>query len=296
MVGRLADPRNIIRSARSSSTRPLRRRRNDHCAMAVGRAGHRVSAGPLACPAVVAKELKDQRGPMSTLSGKWALVTGATAGLGLAVAESLAAAGANLVVHDLAAPRDVADDPQIPLRRRHDRHRRRPVAARRHRSHDGRLLARLDGIDILVNNAVVRHFSPVENFSPERWDEALAVNLSAPFHLVASCFASHEAARLWPDHQHGLDLFDAAVAERIDYVTTKTAIIGMTRAVAIETATTESPAMRCARARCRRRPSRRRSHDRGRTGWPLHRRGDAANIWRPVSRADGSSPPKASAP
>ena len=40
---------------------------------------------------------------MSTLSGKWALVTGATAGLGLAIAESLAAAGASLVVHDLAA-------------------------------------------------------------------------------------------------------------------------------------------------------------------------------------------------
>ncbi|HEY8622818.1 MAG TPA: SDR family NAD(P)-dependent oxidoreductase, partial [Casimicrobiaceae bacterium] len=35
------------------------------------------------------------------LKGKWVLVTGATAGLGLAVAESLAGAGANIVLHDL---------------------------------------------------------------------------------------------------------------------------------------------------------------------------------------------------
>ena len=39
------------------------------------------------------------------LKGKWALVTGATAGLGLAVAESLAGAGANIVLHDLVEPR-----------------------------------------------------------------------------------------------------------------------------------------------------------------------------------------------
>ena len=43
------------------------------------------------------------------LKGKWALVTGATAGLGLAVAESLAGAGANIVLHDLAEPRETAD-------------------------------------------------------------------------------------------------------------------------------------------------------------------------------------------
>src|SRR6185312_15255353 len=132
--------------------------------------------------------LEDHRGSMSTLSGKWALVTGATAGLGLAIAESLAAVGASLVVHDLAAPRDVADD----LKSRFgvdtisvaaDLSRRSDIEAMM-----GHLLARLDGIDILVNNAVVRHFAAVENFSPEGCDEA---------------------AWLWPYHQPGLDLFDA---------------------------------------------------------------------------------------
>jgi 3-hydroxybutyrate dehydrogenase len=44
------------------------------------------------------------------MKGKWALVTGATAGLGLAVAEGLAGAGANIVLHDLVAPKQAADD------------------------------------------------------------------------------------------------------------------------------------------------------------------------------------------
>ena len=40
------------------------------------------------------------------------------------------------------------------------------------------------GIDVLINNAVVRHFSPIEQFKPEEWNRALAVNLSSAFHTV----------------------------------------------------------------------------------------------------------------
>jgi NAD(P)-dependent dehydrogenase (short-subunit alcohol dehydrogenase family) len=42
----------------------------------------------------------------------------------------------------------------------------------------------LGAVDILVNNAVVRHFAPIDHFPVEAWDSALAVNLSAAFHLV----------------------------------------------------------------------------------------------------------------
>src|SRR3979409_830510 len=89
------------------------------------------------------------------LKGKWALVTGATAGLGLAVAESLAGAGANIVLHDLVAQKQASDH----LRSRFgvdavsvaaDLSQRSSIEAMM-----ADLLGRLEAIDILVNNAVV---------------------------------------------------------------------------------------------------------------------------------------------
>ncbi len=169
------------------------------------------------------------------LQGKWALVTGATAGLGLAVAESLAGAGANIVLHDLLEPKETKDR----LRSRFavdavsvaaDLSQRSSIEAMM-----SELLGRLEAIDILVNNAVVRHFSPVETFAPERWDEALAVNLSAPFHLIRLALPGMKQRR-WGRIINMASIYSTrAVADRIDYVTTKTAILGMTRAVAIET-------------------------------------------------------------
>ena len=169
------------------------------------------------------------------LKGKWALVTGATAGLGLAVAESLAGAGANIVLHDLIEPTQTADRLRVAIRRRGSQHRRRSVAAPSIEAMMADLLGRLGAIDILVNNAVVRHFSPVETFAPERWEEALAVNLSAPFHLIRLALPAMKK-RGWGRIINMASIYSTrAVADRIDYVTTKTAILGMTRAVAIET-------------------------------------------------------------
>jgi 3-hydroxybutyrate dehydrogenase len=169
------------------------------------------------------------------LKGKWALVTGATAGLGLAVAESLAGAGANIVLHDLVEPAETRDR----LRTQFgveavsiaaDLSQRTTIETMM-----ADLLGRTGAVDILVNNAVVRHFSPIENFPPERWDEALAVNLSAPFHLIRLALPGMKA-RGWGRIINMASIYSTrAVADRIDYVTTKTAILGMTRAVAMET-------------------------------------------------------------
>lgn len=170
------------------------------------------------------------------MKGKWALVTGATAGLGLAVAEGLAGAGANIVLHDLVAPKQTADD----LRTRFgvevipaaaDLSRRDAIETMM-----ADLLDRCGAIDVLVNNAVIRHFSAIEQFPPDRWDQALAVNLSAPFHLIRLALPAMKQRGWGRIVNMGSIYSSRAVEDRIDYVTTKTAILGLTRAVAIETA------------------------------------------------------------
>jgi 3-hydroxybutyrate dehydrogenase len=171
------------------------------------------------------------------LKGKWALVTGARAGLGLALAESLAGVGANVVLHDLAEPAAARDS----IRSRFGIDAISVAADLTQRSAiEGmmdKLLRRLGAIDILINNAVVRHFAPVEQFPPDRWEEALAVNLSAPFHLTRLALPAMKR-RGWGRIINMASIYSTrAVENRIDYVTTKTAILGMTRAVAIETAT-----------------------------------------------------------
>jgi len=169
------------------------------------------------------------------LKGKWALVTGATAGLGLAVAESLAGAGASIVLHDLIEPTSTRDRFRAQfgvdtVSMAADLSRRASIEAMM-----ADLLGRIGAIDILVNNAVVRHFSPVEHFPPERWEEALAVNLSAPFHLIRLALPTMKE-RHWGRIINMASIYSTrAVADRIDYVTTKTAILGLTRAVAVET-------------------------------------------------------------
>lgn len=173
---------------------------------------------------------------MAAMKGKWALVTGATTGLGFAVAEGLAGAGANIVLHDINAPKQAADD----LRARFgveviaagvDLARRETIEAMM-----ADLLDRCGAVDILVNNAVVRHFAAIERFPPERWEQALAVNLSAPFHLIRLALPAMKQRGWGRIINMGSIYSSRATEDRIDYVTTKTAIAGMTRAVAIETA------------------------------------------------------------
>ena len=172
------------------------------------------------------------------MKDKWALVTGATAGVGLAVAESLAGAGANIVLHDLVAPREAANRVAgrfgvTALAAQADLSQRAAIETMM-----ADLLGRCGAIDILVNNAVIRHFAPVEHFPPEEWDRALAVNLSAPFHLIRLALPAMKQ-RGWGRIINMASIYASrAVEDRIDYVTTKTAILGITRAVALETART----------------------------------------------------------
>jgi len=80
----------------------------------------------------------------------------------------------------------------------------------------------------------VRHAAPVESFSAQKWDEGVAVNLSAAFHLIRLTVPMMQAKR-WGRILNVSSIYGfKGAANRVAYVTTKTALLGLTRAVALE--------------------------------------------------------------
>jgi len=175
------------------------------------------------------------------MTHRTALITGATAGLGLDTAHRLAEAGNNIVIHGLE-PAPEGEELARNLERRHG------VAAI-YISADftdpagvsqviEAAARRFGGIDILVNNAVVRHFSAAHEFPVDMWEHSLAVNLSAPFHAVRLVLP-HMLQQDWGRIINVGSIYSfLGAAGRIDYVSTKTAMLGMTRAIALEVAGT----------------------------------------------------------
>jgi 3-hydroxybutyrate dehydrogenase len=95
----------------------------------------------------------------------------------------------------------------------------------------------MGGIDILVNNAGIQHVAPIDEFPVERWDAVIAINLSAAFHTTRLALPAMKRRRwgriLNIASAHGL----VASAEKSAYVAAKHGLVGMTKAVALETAT-----------------------------------------------------------
>ncbi|HEX4566128.1 MAG TPA: 2-dehydro-3-deoxy-D-gluconate 5-dehydrogenase KduD [Vicinamibacterales bacterium] len=121
-------------------------------------------------------------GPFS-LDGKVALVTGASRGLGEAIALGLAEAGADLVVH--------ASKPPVATARRIDERGRRAAALGADLADRGAMdrlasdaIAAFGRIDILVNNAGTIKRQPAAEHSDEYWDTVIEVNLSSLFRLT----------------------------------------------------------------------------------------------------------------
>lgn len=125
------------------------------------------------------------------LTGKRALITGSSQGIGLALAEGLAAAGAEVVLNGRDAGRLAAAAAQIPGAR---------VLAFDVTHHD-EVRAAVDGfessvgpIDILVNNAGMQHRAPLEDFPAEAFERLLQTNIASVFH-VGQAVARHMIAR-----------------------------------------------------------------------------------------------------
>src|SRR5216683_6721524 len=173
------------------------------------------------------------------LKGRCALITGSTQGLGYAMAERLAAEGCNIVLNGFGDAQEIEDR----RRQLEEKHGMQALHHGADLADPGQIVALVEtaqqsfgAVDILINNAVVRYFAPLEKFKPEDWDRALAVNLSAAFHtsrLVLPGMRERNFGRI-VNIASIYGLF--GTVNRVDYVTTKTALIGFTRVVALETA------------------------------------------------------------
>ena len=173
------------------------------------------------------------------LSGRRALITGSTRGLGLATARRLAADGCDVVIHGLDNAAAI-DAIRAGIERDHGVRALSSGADLRDPTAIAGLItstvSSLRGIDILVNNAVARHSAPVEEFSPDDWNEAISVNLSSAFHTTRLVVGGMKQ-RGWGRIINVSSIYGLRGAtNRVGYVTSKTALIGLTRAVAMETA------------------------------------------------------------
>ena len=171
------------------------------------------------------------------LQGRVAVLTGSTSGLGFAIAEGLALAGCRIMLNGLEAP--AAIEPM-----RAELEHRSGISVAHHEANVGDLsgveslieacLERFGAVDILVNNAVVRHFSPIVDFPVEHWNAALAVNVSAAFHAIRLAMP-HMRRRNFGRIFNLTSVYGMrGTTNRVDYVTTKAALLGLTRAVALE--------------------------------------------------------------
>jgi len=169
------------------------------------------------------------------LSGKTAVITGSTSGIGLGIAQQLAQAGADVVLNsftdrkqDHALAEEIANVTGVNARY---------IAADMSKGDECRMLIEeAAACDILINNAGIQHVAPIPDFPAAKWDAIIAINLSSAFHTTAVALPMMRKAG-WGRviniaSAHGL----TASPFKSAYVAAKHGIVGLTKTTALETA------------------------------------------------------------
>ena len=187
--------------------------------------------------ATIVNEIERIRAAMRGLSGKSAIVTGSTSGIGLGIAKALAANGANVLLNGFGENaaierlrREIAMEAEVEVDF-DSADLSEPAQVLRMVETATQAFGR---VDILVNNAGIQHVAPIESFSPEKWDAILSLNLSAAFHATRAVFAGMKERRFGRiiniASAHGL----VASPFKAAYVAAKHGIVGLTKVVALE--------------------------------------------------------------
>jgi 3-hydroxybutyrate dehydrogenase len=173
-----------------------------------------------------------------SLKGRRAAVTGSTSGIGLAIAEALAEAGADVALNGFGdskgAIEAVARFGTKVVFQGADMSKGAEAAA-----FVTGVQQQLGGLDILVNNAGIQHVDPIDRFPDDKWDAIIAINLSAAFHTMKAAIPAMRDAN-WGRiiniaSAHGL----VASPFKAAYVAAKHGILGLTKTAALELAETE---------------------------------------------------------
>ncbi|WP_417598301.1 3-hydroxybutyrate dehydrogenase [Pararhodobacter oceanensis] len=171
------------------------------------------------------------------LHGKRAIVTGSNSGIGLGIAEELAAAGAEVVLNSFT-DRDEDHALAAELAERHGVQVRYIKADMSKGDECRALIEQAGGCDILVNNAGIQHVAKLEEFPAEKWDAIIAINMSSAFHCTAAALpAMYQAG--WGRvinvaSAHGL----TASPFKSAYVAAKHGVVGLTKVTGLEAAGT----------------------------------------------------------
>lgn len=177
----------------------------------------------------------------SMLSGKTALVTGSTSGIGLGIARALAQQGANIVFNGFGDAQQIEKlytevGREFGVQTAYhnaDMSKAAEIEAMMKFAGD-----KFGGVDILVNNAGIQHVASIEEFPVEKWDAIIAINLTSAFHTTRLALPGMKQKN-WGRiinlaSVHGL----VGSAQKSAYVASKHALVGLTKVTALETAHT----------------------------------------------------------
>jgi 3-hydroxybutyrate dehydrogenase len=170
------------------------------------------------------------------LSGKSALITGSLDGIGFAIAEALARQGVSIMLNGFGDSGTIAQRiaTLTGIGVEADYHGADLSVPSQIEDMVATAKRRFGAIDIAVNNAVTRHYAPIDELPVEKWDYALAVNLSAPFHVIRLTMPDMKARRWGRIINLASNYGVAGTTRRTDYVSTKHGLVGMTKVVALE--------------------------------------------------------------